>query len=57
MFQQHGKGIAGIVTAFAGALVAHWPAVEAGIRDASGVTATISAIYAALYFRRQWKNS
>lgn len=55
--QQHGKGLASVATAIAGALLAHWPAVEAGIRDVSGITATISAVYAALYFRRQWKKS
>ena len=55
--QEHGKGILGLLTAVGGAIVAHWPMVEAGIRDASGLTATVAAIYTALYFRRQWKKS
>lgn len=55
MIEQHGKGIAGFVTAVTGSLVAWWPVVDAMIRDISGIAAAVSGIYAALYFRKQWK--
>lgn len=55
--QEHGKGIAGVITAGIGAVIAHWPLVEAGIRDVGGITAMVSAIYATLYFRRAWKKA
>lgn len=55
MLEQHGKGIAGLVTSAVGAIVAWWPLVDAAIRDLSGIAGAISGVYAALYFREQWK--
>lgn len=55
MLEQHGKGVAGFIASATGAVIAWWPLVDATIRDLSGIAGAVSGIYAALYFREQWK--
>lgn len=57
MLEQHGKGVAGFIASATGAVIAWWPLVDAVIRDVSGIAAAVSGIYAALYFRKQWKGA